>query len=61
MATCKNCGEKNLLKSDICGDKCIYCAGYDANEIDELIAKNKQKEGISNGSTSINTRRKWKW
>jgi len=45
MAICKNCGEKNLLQSDICGDKCIYCAGYDANEIDELIKKTKEKEG----------------
>jgi hypothetical protein len=45
MATCKNCGEKDLLKSDIIGDHCVYCYGYDANEIEELIAKSKEKEG----------------
>jgi hypothetical protein len=44
MATCKNCGEKNLLDSDICGDKCIYCYGYNANEIDELIKKDERKQ-----------------
>lgn len=45
MATCKNCGEKNLLESDIVGNECIYCYGYDSDEIDELIAKSNEKEG----------------
>lgn len=45
MATCKNCGEKNLLKSDLVGNGCIYCTGYDEDEIDALIKKTKEKEG----------------
>lgn len=45
MAICKNCGEKNLLQSDIVGNHCIYCSGYDENEIEELIKKTKEKEG----------------
>lgn len=24
---CKTCGETNLLPSDICGDRCVSCAG----------------------------------
>jgi ribosomal protein L32 len=43
MCVCKNCGEKNLLKSDLTNNGCIYCGGYNADEIDKLINKNKDK------------------
>lgn len=33
MATCKKCGESDLLNSDLAGDLgCVYCYGDDGEE-----------------------------
>lgn len=34
MATCRNCGETGLLKSDICGDYCVHCLDLDSDKED---------------------------
>ena len=39
---CSNCGAEDLIKSDLCGDYCIYCL-----DLEELYREErKEYEGI---------------
>lgn len=38
---CKNCGADDLMRSDLCGDYCVYCLNFE--EMERKVKKNESE------------------